>query len=775
MTQEEFHKRYQYNPNTDCLGEGGFGKVYKAFDTHRDRYVAIKMAEVKPHLEEVRLRKEVETISKLPTHPNVAYYEECYTFFTFAGEYDFGVLQYYELGNLEQLLLAKQLTNEQKDSILRQILQGIEFLHSQGIIHRDLKPQNILVVDRNGEYIPKITDFGISKKFDINKSSVFTNSLAGAGTLSFASPEQLLGKTIKKNTDLWSFGIIACWMFTGKLPFTTGNQTVTSEAGRIELFKQITAGDVSAFISQLPTVWGKLVKQCIVVDVNKRAVGADICSVMANGKVNVLKNITKETVISESKITTSNLKETKVYVDESSLPLLSANEYFKRGKKKYEESKFESAILDFNDAIRLNPSDSNNYFFKAICEYQKGNYKVSINDITKAIELHPKNYNAYFNRALCYEKLNNAEQACKDYYNAYQLNSSEEFFDNWIEMAVASNNLMTLDKFLSNTKWSKRDRVFYARGKVFEKKNDSEKACEDYFNAYLLNSSEKNFDSWIVMAILSHNLLTLGNYLSNTKWPKRDRVFYARGNVYESKKYYEKACEDYYNAYQIKADKKYINALVKTLSTIEDENLFETYIEKNPQIKDRIYFERGIFILKRKGANNKKKAIDYIYSAYQINKKAGYENLIFSEIEKPDIEILNLYLEKDFPDNGSLFYKRALLHMNLGHRKQTLADIKKSKELGCSDAALAFKEIYATKTILFYSILNTVFFISLFIVLINYFYSDDVNMIAIFMFIFWLLGVMFYGSHGDAHISANIFCKTMPNSTKILLFFNYSK
>ena len=42
MTQEEFHKRFQYNLNTDCLGEGGFGKVYKAYDTHLDRYVAIK-------------------------------------------------------------------------------------------------------------------------------------------------------------------------------------------------------------------------------------------------------------------------------------------------------------------------------------------------------------------------------------------------------------------------------------------------------------------------------------------------------------------------------------------------------------------------------------------------------------------------------------------------------------------------------------------------------------------------------------------------------------
>jgi len=317
MTQEEFHKRYKYNPNTDCLGEGGFGKVYKAYDTYRDRWVAIKMADVKSGFEQIRLKNEVELISKLPVHSHIAYYEECYTFSTFAGEYDFGVLQYYELGNLEQLLRAKQLTNEQKDSILRQILQGIEFLHSQGIIHRDLKPQNILVVDRNGEYIPKITDFGISKKLDVNKSSVFTNSLAGAGTLAFASPEQLLGTTIRKNTDLWSFGIIACWMFTGKLPFNTGNKTVTSEVGRIELFRQITSGVITSIISQLPTLWGNLVKQCIVVDVDKRISGGVKCMEILGIKANAInqelipkENKNSKTIIDTKKTVRATHKDT---------------------------------------------------------------------------------------------------------------------------------------------------------------------------------------------------------------------------------------------------------------------------------------------------------------------------------------------------------------------------------------------------------------------------------------------------------------------------------
>ena len=177
------------------------------------------------------------------------------------------------------------------------------------------------MVDRNGEYIPKITDFGISKKLDVGKSSAFTNSLAGVGTLAYESPEQLLGKTIRKNTDLWSFGVLVCWMFTGKLPFNTGNQSVTSEAGRIELFKQITAGDVSAFISQLPTVWGKLVRNCIVVDVEKRVSGGSKCLEMLSVVVNpiykevpVNKNKTSETIIDTKK---TIILETKVLNDET--------------------------------------------------------------------------------------------------------------------------------------------------------------------------------------------------------------------------------------------------------------------------------------------------------------------------------------------------------------------------------------------------------------------------------------------------------------------------
>lgn len=264
MTYEQFLQRYHYNPDTDMLGEGGFSSVYKAYDTYQDIYVAIKKAEVKKQYENLRLKNEVELVNKL-RHPNIAYYSERYSF-SFAGStYDFAILQYYELGNLQQLSQKHKLTFKEKEQILLQLLDGIEFLHAQGIIQRDLKPANILMADRNGQYIPKITDFGISKKTAQGDSqNSFVNSLQGVGTLSYSSPEQLFNDKILKNTDLWSFGVIAYWLLSGHLPFNTGTYSSSSQAGRSELFDQIKAAKLPSTIESIPQPWQLLIKCCLV-------------------------------------------------------------------------------------------------------------------------------------------------------------------------------------------------------------------------------------------------------------------------------------------------------------------------------------------------------------------------------------------------------------------------------------------------------------------------------------------------------------------------------
>lgn len=289
MNQEEFKQRYKYDPVKDRLGEGGFGEVFKTYDNFLDKWVAIKISKVKADFQELRLKKEVELLNLLPAHPNIARYEECYTFKTISGEHDIAVLQYYESGNLLQVLTKQELSLNQKYYLLTSLLEGIRFIHSQGIIHRDLKPQNVLIVYRDNNYIPKITDFGISKKLNLLKTTQFSNSLIGAGTITYSSPEQLADISIRKNTDLWSFGIIAFQVLTGETPFNSGSHSTSSELGRQEMMKQINSGKLPELINQVPVPWKQIIEKCLIIDPEKRIKDVESCIDMLKG-INISEN-----------------------------------------------------------------------------------------------------------------------------------------------------------------------------------------------------------------------------------------------------------------------------------------------------------------------------------------------------------------------------------------------------------------------------------------------------------------------------------------------------
>ena len=271
MTQQEFTTRYTYNTSIDCLGSGGYGTVYKAYDTVLDRWVAIKVSKVSTNekLQNYRLLNEVSLVKSLPQHPNIAYYEDCYTYHSFDGEYDFGILQYYPDGNLENLGKNHVFSPKQKHNFLMKILQGLQFLHTHGIIHRDLKPANILIANRNGEFIPKITDFGISKKYNTSHTSV-SNTIMG-GSMGFSCPEQYNSNTlIRPNADLWSFGVLAYWLFTSKMPVE--NIAILLDITEYaRLLNQIDAEN------NIPIEYKQLVKQCLVYNPENRIKTAESC------------------------------------------------------------------------------------------------------------------------------------------------------------------------------------------------------------------------------------------------------------------------------------------------------------------------------------------------------------------------------------------------------------------------------------------------------------------------------------------------------------------
>ena len=270
MTQEEFFKRYTYSPSRDRIGGGGFGTVYKAKDNVLHRVVAIKVSEVKTTADGKKtfsLKDEFEALNHMPKHPNIANYEEFYSYEDHRGLCDYAVMQYYPDGNLSDAI-RQGLTPEQKDEIAIQLLEGVDFLHKHQVVHRDLKPGNILIVRDGNRIIPLITDFGLSKSANAGADSYFSNSFGG-GTQRYSSPEQLQGKPLRFNTDLWSYGAIVYELFTGRPLFEAGSGAANTAQADLEIYNKIVNGDVKS-LRGMPDRWRRVVERCVVVDPDKR-------------------------------------------------------------------------------------------------------------------------------------------------------------------------------------------------------------------------------------------------------------------------------------------------------------------------------------------------------------------------------------------------------------------------------------------------------------------------------------------------------------------------
>jgi formylglycine-generating enzyme required for sulfatase activity len=266
----DFQKDYQYDLSDEksFLGEGTYGQVIKAYDDTNHRFVALKIG--KDLMTEFEVAKNLE-------HRNIAKYEACHRIpDKNTGVKDYAIMQLYPEGNLSQLLKNKTLSIEQKKEIARGILEGLKYLHSQGRIHRDLKPANILIVKKQNEYIPLISDFGLTKVVKENDyvdgSDVELSD--GRGTASYKAPEQIEGDKAHFNLDLWAFGVILYEMLLGERPFTTGKTGNESQRFN-ELLRQIKEVAIPEKISTIQQPYQAIVRNCLVKDIHKRVRRAD--------------------------------------------------------------------------------------------------------------------------------------------------------------------------------------------------------------------------------------------------------------------------------------------------------------------------------------------------------------------------------------------------------------------------------------------------------------------------------------------------------------------
>jgi len=198
----------------DVIGAGGMGVVYKAHDPQIDRTVALKtirreLLSTQAAAEVVaRFRREAMAAGRL-SHPGIVsvydYGEE--------GSTSYIVMEYAPGVALSDLAgEGRCLGAREASTLLRQLLDGLEYAHAHGVVHRDIKPSNLLI-SADGRL--KITDFGIAR-LDTGR---LTRTGTPVGTPVYMAPEMYLGETGDQRADLFSTGVVLYELLTGTLPF----------------------------------------------------------------------------------------------------------------------------------------------------------------------------------------------------------------------------------------------------------------------------------------------------------------------------------------------------------------------------------------------------------------------------------------------------------------------------------------------------------------------------------------------------------------------------
>ena len=221
----------------ESLGEGGMGRVYRAYDERLQRYVALKVLHV-ARVEgggsttasgPARLLREARSAAALD-HPNaVAIFDVGEA--TVAGEEErvpFIAMELIEGQSLRAFIGASAVTLREKLGWLTDIARALAAAHARGLVHRDVKQENVMI-RRDG--VVKVLDFGIARRAPSGKVDgdaatqaravldTFTAEGVVVGTPFYMAPEQMRGEGVTGRADQFSWGVVAYELVSGSLPW----------------------------------------------------------------------------------------------------------------------------------------------------------------------------------------------------------------------------------------------------------------------------------------------------------------------------------------------------------------------------------------------------------------------------------------------------------------------------------------------------------------------------------------------------------------------------
>ena len=311
------------------VSSGGMGAIYKVWDIERAVYLAMQLlhSDLSDDPRFYRMfKREAETLTNF-AHPNIA---RCY-----GVEKDkdvvFILMQFVEGQSLRSEIhkAGSPFPLERVLQILHPVCSVLQYIHSMGFVHGDLKPSNIIIGDHRQLWV---TDLGLAR---IISKGLESDGILSAGSPGYLAPEQLLGKGLFPQTDIYALGTIIYEMLTGgRRPFIGDSAPIigsSSERIRYEHLKSQPPSP-SQYNPLITPELDKAVIKCLAKEPKERYANAMEVFTAIETAINRKSNLTRGNLFHpqelESYITPTLTRDLRVFLCHSSSDKPSVEKYY---------------------------------------------------------------------------------------------------------------------------------------------------------------------------------------------------------------------------------------------------------------------------------------------------------------------------------------------------------------------------------------------------------------------------------------------------------------